>query len=188
MTSGRMWRHVVRTLFVAVALLLTMAVAGPADAHNVLIRTSPAAGSTVAKVPARIVLTFDEPGQAGGTVIAVTGPSGNVSSGPAELVDSDVDQPIAAGSPAGEYTVDWRVVSADGHPVTGSFSFTAGAASDGTAPATSPGTATSSGTGESSSHLVLWLVLALILIAAAGGVVAFARRSPDRHADGDDDD
>ena len=35
-----------------------------------------------------------------------------------------VTQPLAGGLPAGAYTVEWRVTSADGHPLSGTFGFT----------------------------------------------------------------
>src|SRR5699024_10824890 len=36
----------------------------------------------------------------------------------------EVSHPLADDLPAGEYSVDWRVVSADGHPISGEFTFT----------------------------------------------------------------
>ena len=56
------------------------------------------------------------------------GPGGDVASGPPVLIDTTVRETLRAGSPAGHYTVRWRVTSADGHPVSGSFDFTATAA------------------------------------------------------------
>jgi methionine-rich copper-binding protein CopC len=124
---GRVGGRALALLGVLLVTVPTVIVVGtaPADAHNILISTSPADASTVAVLPDVIVLTFNEPGQADGTVVAVTGPSGNVATGAAMLIDSDVRQAVGPGSPAGRYTVDWRVVSADGHPVDGSFTFTA---------------------------------------------------------------
>lgn len=106
---------------------------GPAEAHDVLASTTPAAGTTVGVLPDEVVLHFEEPAQALGTAVIVRGPAGDAADGRAELIDSDVVQPLRSGSPAGPYTVDWRVVSADGHVVQGTFAFTAGAASTGTA-------------------------------------------------------
>ena len=106
---------------------------GPAQAHDVLASTTPAAGATVRVLPDQVVLHFEEPAQALGTAVVVRGPAGDATDGRAELIDSDVVQPVRSGSPAGAYTVDWRVVSADGHVVQGTFAFTAGAASTGTA-------------------------------------------------------
>lgn len=115
------------------AALLVGPGVGAAQAHDVLASTTPAAGATVGVLPDEVVLHFEEPAQALGTVVAVRGPAGDATDGRAELIDTDVVQPLRSGSPAGAYTVDWRVVSADGHVVQGTFAFTARAASTGTA-------------------------------------------------------
>ena len=47
--------------------------------------------------------------------------------GEPRLVDNTVTQALQPGSPAGRYVVEWRVTSADGHPISGTFSFTAAA-------------------------------------------------------------
>ena len=129
-----------RVAAVVLAALLALAAvlrpAGRADAHNALQGTDPADGSTVDVPPAQITLTFDQPAQALGTEIAVVGPDGaTVSTGDAQLVDSTVTQALAADLPAGAYTVQWRVTSADGHPLSGELAFTA---SNGAAPAAEP--------------------------------------------------
>lgn len=128
-----------RALAVAVALLLALAAvllsAGRADAHNALLGTDPADGSTVDAPPARITLTFDQPAQALGTEIVVLGPDGAaVGEGDVELVDNTVSQALAADLPAGAYAVEWRVTSADGHPLSGTLAFTAASGAEAAAP------------------------------------------------------
>ncbi|HEY8788970.1 MAG TPA: copper resistance CopC family protein [Actinopolymorphaceae bacterium] len=151
----------------------------PANAHNILIRTSPVDGSTVTKLPDIIVLTFNEPGQADGMVMAVTGPSGNVATGPAMLVDSDVRQAVGPGSPPGRYTVDWRVVSADGHPVDGSFTFTATKGTSGTATPRPTDAPTVPAAEAAKSDATGWLIGAIIAIFAIGiGAILLYRRRP----------
>ncbi|MBD7920232.1 copper resistance protein CopC [Cellulomonas sp. Sa3CUA2] len=112
---------------VLAALVLLMAVLGaaPAAAHNTLRSTDPADGSSVATPPTQVTLTFDQPAVELGTQVVVTGPDGAVvSDGPAQLVDVSVVQPLVATPlPAGTYAVDWRVTSADGHPLSGSLTF-----------------------------------------------------------------
>jgi copper resistance protein C len=122
----------------AVTALLAGA-AGTAEAHDSLLGTSPAAGSTTVVVPARVTLTLSEPALAVGTTVIVTGPAGHVQTGKAALADRTITQRLQPGSPAGAYTVKWRATSSDGHPVSGTFSFTAAKASPGgSAPATTP--------------------------------------------------
>jgi methionine-rich copper-binding protein CopC len=110
--------------------------AAPASAHDELLGTDPADGATVDIAPAQVVLTFAEPAVELGTQVLVAGPDGaTASEGPVQLVDATVVQALAATRPAGQYHVDWRVTSQDGHVVSGSFAFTATSA---TAPTASP--------------------------------------------------
>ncbi len=108
---------------VASGVLLVLVGAGPAAAHNRLRSSDPADGSTLARTPDAVVLTLDEPPVALGTRVLVTGPEGPVGQGTPQLVDETVRQPLVGGAPAGRYTVEWRATSADGHPVSGRFSF-----------------------------------------------------------------
>lgn len=126
-------RGVVAVLALLLALAGVLLSAGRADAHNALLGTDPADGSTVTVPPTAITLTFDQPAQALGTEVVVTGPDGaTVSVGETQLVDSTVVQALATDLPAGAYAVEWRVTSADGHPLSGTLAFTA---SEGTAAA-----------------------------------------------------
>lgn len=124
-----------RVATVLACALATVALgAAPAAAHDELVDTSPADGSTVDVAPDQVVLTFAAPAEALGTQVLVTGPDGaDLTQGDAQLVGSTVVQPLAPARPAGVYRVDWRVTSDDGHPVTGTFTFTA---TDPTPPAT----------------------------------------------------
>ena len=162
----------------AATVLVVVVPAVPASAHDVLVSTSPTPGSTVDAAPAAVVLTFDRPALALGTALEVTGPSGDVASGPAALVDSTVRQALRSGAPAGAYTVRWRVTSADGHPVSGSFVFTALAAGgDPTATAAAPTTAAPTGAataGVAAGASVLWWATTVVGVAIVGGIAAVA--------------
>ena len=142
----------------------------PAAAHNALLSTTPADGATVASMPTSVVLHFDLPSGRLGTSIAVLGPSGDIAAGDPQLVDGDVRQAVDPGSPAGRYTVNWRVVSADGHPVQGSFSFSTANRAPGSAPPARPLAATSPPS-TGTSGLTVLLVLGAALLAAATAVV-----------------
>jgi methionine-rich copper-binding protein CopC len=168
--GARWYLRALVTVWVAAALLVGAATA--AEAHNVLVSTSPADGSTTAVVPAQVTLTFNEPALALGTILIVTGPAGQEQSGAAVLVDNTVTEHLRPGSPAGRYTVAWRASSADGHTVSGQFSFTATSPSPGqqataTASASSTtGTASTAGTASTGGHAsTLWW-------GVAGGAVA----------------
>ncbi len=138
-------------LALAAALALLLVGAGPAAAHDEVVATTPAAQESVPTPPSAVELELSSPPQVLGTVVQVTGPDGSVvSEGEPEVLDTTVRQPLADGLPAGAYTVDWRVTSGDGHPITGSATFTAAAAASpapaapeaDAGPAPDPGTST----------------------------------------------
>ncbi len=80
-------------------------------------------------VPAKIGLIFDHTPIAIGSVVRVEDATGtDQADGPVVIVDNHVTQAVKADAPDGKYTVIWRVVSSDGHPIDGTFTFTAGAA------------------------------------------------------------
>ena len=91
-------------------------------------------------VPEQVTLTFNEPVLMVGTEIMVhTADETMVNIGPPILVDNTAGIAVTGELPAGEYTVIYRVTSADGHPIEGQFRFTA-------AEATSYGVATAAPT------------------------------------------
>ncbi|UKF25685.1 copper resistance CopC family protein [Clavibacter seminis] len=130
-----------------------------ASAHNYLVSSSPAAGSTIDAPPSEVTLTFNDvildlaaAGGGGGdastgsapaggsSVVQVTGPDGqgtHFETGCATDSGRTVSVPVALGG-SGQYTVTWRVVSADGHPVSDSIAFTYQAPAGATAAAGTP--------------------------------------------------
>lgn len=123
------------------ALVVTLLAAPPASAHDVLVGSDPADGATVATPPTRITLTFEEAPQSQFATITVVGADGAHHEQGAAVVDGEqVTVPVRAGVPAGRYQIGWRVVSDDGHPVSGALGFTvpAGAAPSSAAPAATP--------------------------------------------------
>lgn len=99
----------------------------PASAHDTLLASSPEADGTVETLPSELTLTFSNKliDGDGATEIVVTDPSGtNVAVGAAVLNGAVVTQPLAAEAQAGAYHVVWKIVSSDGHPTSGEFSFT----------------------------------------------------------------
>ncbi|GAB3555727.1 copper resistance CopC family protein [Spelaeicoccus albus] len=142
-------RPILRIPLIAL-LTIVLAFSGvtAASAHNVLESTAPQDGASVSTVPHRVVLTFDQPSESIGTTIAVKGPDGPATVSKAKLVNNTVAVVVGGKLPAGSYTVNWRVTSADGHPVSGSFDFTAKKATTYEAPA-SPASGTTGKSGSS---------------------------------------
>jgi methionine-rich copper-binding protein CopC len=180
--SHRGARRPAASALAVIALVITalVALAPDAQAHDVLLSTSPADASTVATAPAQVVLTFDAPAFAIGTQILINGPGGNVAVGKPRLINHQVMQSLAPGAPAGPYTVLWRVTSADGHPVSGSFTFTATAASTATATAATPVNSTGSATHGRSFGPLAWVAIAVVVALLWGGAVVGLRRRRSR--------
>lgn len=155
------------------AVLVLVTGAAPASAHNNLRSTDPVDGASFDRVPERVVLTFDEPAVALGTQVVVTGPDGDVASGAPALVDATVSQALQPGAPAGRYTVSWRVTSADGHPISGTFAFRAAAAAPGDRPSAASGTGPVAPTREPLIPSWGWIAAGILFIA---GAVRMARR------------
>jgi methionine-rich copper-binding protein CopC len=131
-------------LFVAAAVLFG---AAPASAHDAAESSSPAQGSTVATPPEKVSITFNKDPLALGSRIQVKDAAGtNWAEGAVEIVDNVASQKLRAGAPAGEFTVVWRVVSSDSHPIEGTFKFTATAGAAGsTAASPTAGSSTTAG-------------------------------------------
>lgn len=132
-------------LGVSTAVLLG---AAPAQAHDALTSTAPAQDETITANPGKVSLTLSKAPLDSDvlktSVIKVTAPDGHVASNGDVTVEGAVISTAADIDHPGKYTVDWRAVSADGHPIEGSYTFTfaeTGAATAVTAPA--PATASS---------------------------------------------
>ncbi len=117
--SARRW-----AVALAAGVLACFLLASPAGAHAVLIASDPASDALVEAPPTEIVLRFNEGVESTAEAIRLLDPSGGQVDGirssadgvtvRAELPELDQD---------GSYTVTWSAVSADGHPIRGSYLF-----------------------------------------------------------------
>lgn len=122
-------------LRVLAALLLTASAllgAPAAAAHTVLTSSDPAGDSTLNTGPLRVSATFNEELQNTFAAMTVVGPDGNLwSAGDPDVTGRTVGVAVRPLGPSGRYTVNYRVTSADGHVVSGSWSFTVSVPSTG---------------------------------------------------------
>ena len=165
--------------FAVLALGALWALSGSATAwgHATLAASNPANDAVLKSAPSSVTLRFDEPVETVFGALRVYDTRGRrVDDGGLRQPSGDsiavsIDRVLARGS----YTVAWRVVSADTHPVHGAFVFSVGARSAGgqaEAARIEAGQATprsiSAGFG-----VARFLALVLVL-AAAGGAIALA--------------
>jgi copper transport protein len=122
---------VARALAGAVLVLaIVLATARPAAAHAVLLRTDPSPQTTVPTPPEAVRLRFSEPVEVAFGAVRVFDVDGKrVDTGKITTAAGRREVLVPASLPGGTYTVTWRVVSTDGHRITGGFQFYVGAPS-----------------------------------------------------------
>ena len=159
-----MTRKILALLAVA-AIMLGGPFAAPALADAHVIKSEPAAGSTINQYVTLVSITFDQDVSDVASSVQVVGPDGTHNAGVLKVENSTtLDQPIARLS-AGTYSVNWTVASAPGMPTTsGKFSLTVAPADE------SPGGTTQ------------WLVLAPMIGLIGFLSLALIRRRLDRRA------
>jgi methionine-rich copper-binding protein CopC len=114
----------VRSFSVLVATLaLLLGGSGPATAHASLVESDPADGASLETAPSEVTLTFSE--NVGNGQVAVAAPSGRqVETTNVRAVDHVLSADVASSDERGRYTVAYRIVSSDGHPISGELTFT----------------------------------------------------------------
>ncbi|WP_292900326.1 copper resistance protein CopC [Microbacterium sp.] len=165
--------------------------AAPAFAHDELVSSDPSADAVLDALPSQITLTFsaDILDAEGATVIQVTDAAGTALTDGAPTVAGTAVTQALAGPASGAVTVVWRVVSSDGHPIDGTFSFSVPAAPTPTATPTPTPTPTAVPSPEptmtvtatpapaentSEASLLPWILLAIALVLVVGALVWLA--------------
>ncbi len=120
---------------VACCLILALTTA-PALAHAEFVSSDPAAGSLVQEWPAQISVTFNEDlltvGNEKSNFLVVNNAVGDQISADDEVLDgSKITVSLDPNTITGPVLVYYRVVSADGHPVEGEYSFNFGTLQEG---------------------------------------------------------
>lgn len=106
------------------ALLLSPA---PALAHDALIASSPEDEQTLDSAPEEVRLTFSgRPMDVSTAVLVLDSESEAVATTEPLVEEHDVSVELPPEMADGGYAVRWRVVSSDGHPISGSFTFQVG--------------------------------------------------------------
>lgn len=107
-----------------VAALSVFAFAAPASAHDQLVSSNPEDGSKLDKQPEWIELMFSGDVQEVGSEVKVVTDDKDVSAGELAVDGKKLTVALPDNLKPGDYKVTWRVVSADGHPISGDFDFT----------------------------------------------------------------
>ncbi|WP_300008496.1 copper resistance CopC family protein [Pseudonocardia sp.] len=184
-TRSRLLRATAITLLCGVALLIGV---GTAAAHTQLIGSDPADGASLDTAPTSVSLEFNEAMQPQFSTLTLIGPDGTAYQSGEVLADGGVVSiAVSPLGPAGRYEIGYRVISQDGHPVTGSVAFTLTAPGPGAVAATTPPASTAPATpapaeqpaaapvpeDEGGAPVWPWVVGAVVLV--GGGVGAAMR-------------
>lgn len=165
--------HVKRAMItVAVALMALVLVPVSASGHASSAESSPAADAVLDVAPDEVRVEFDSGLLEMGSALIVRDATGrSITSGTAVVGDRTISVPVDPAAGPGLYEVAYRVVSADGHTVEESFSYTV---SDGTASTTAPAT-TAESSGPSGLPLG-WLVAGGVIVILGVGAALLWRR------------
>lgn len=161
----------------ALALVVALLGAGPAAAHSAAVGSSPENGAQLDRSPGEVSVTFNEDLRDEYGVLKVVGPDGHFwQQGEPTVSGPVISVPVNALGPVGEYKVNFRVTSADGHPVQGQRTFTLTVAGDG-----EPGPLADAEelavTGDDGGF-PLWGIIVLVVVAlvVVAGVIVLALR------------
>jgi copper transport protein len=150
---------------VPLLFVLVCALAFPetAWAHASLLRTLPQDGAVLRTAPTRVRVVFDDDVRPSSGIKAIRNGGGSVLDGEARVEGGRVLViPLRSGLDDGDYTVLWRVLSDDGHTLSGVVAFGVGT---GRAP---PQAALSADNGPSAQDIVSRLLFFAGLLTAAG--------------------
>lgn len=189
------------TVLVGVALVMlgVQVGSGVAFAHSALVSSNPPADGVLEQSPTTIELSFNQQVSESFATIAVReGADTQIEVSAPSVSGATVTSRVPGDLAPGSYTVGYRVVSADGHPITGQFSFAitgtqdddqgGPAVSEDTSAATTPPTSAATASGGDnedgsldSNWIVVVVIVAVVLgLATIGGLLIFsARRDSD---------
>ncbi|MEB3980916.1 copper resistance protein CopC [Mycobacterium sp. 663a-19] len=165
--AGVAWAGVLLAALALTAILN----AHVALAHAARVSAEPAENAVLTTGPDRVSATFNERLQTTFAAMTVVGPDGNVwSTGEPTVQGAVVGVGVRPLGPSGTYTVNYRVTSADGHVVSGSWSFRLAVPGSGT-----PGPAAATDTG---GEFPVWPFVVVAVALVAAGALWAARRRP----------
>ncbi|AWB43188.1 hypothetical protein DCC85_02350 [Paenibacillus sp. CAA11] len=147
------------TLSLMILGCLILLFPGFASAHAYIIEAEPASGQVMPHSPEQVSILFNEPVGGAFLTLSVTNASGDR----VDLDQAGIDPNNAAklvnklkpDLPEGVYTIHWRAVSGDGHPISGTIPFIVGQASS--ASADLPGSAQDNTSPGLDQTLIRWL-------------------------------
>jgi len=167
-------------LLLTLVAVFAVLFASPAAAHAELLSITPANGAQLTSPPTKVQMTFSESvNLIEGGIRLVNDSGATVPTSEPTVRGSTLTWPMPAELPKGAYVITWRVVSSDGHPVSGASSFGIGTAAV-AVPNSTTGTGALGATGSSVAtgatapwSVVLVRLVGYVAFALCAGVAAF---------------
>jgi copper transport protein len=116
--------------FIVAFAILLFSLPGMSSAHAYIVKSNPSANQSLSKSPDKVSIEFDEmiqPTFYSIQVLDMKGSqvnkdNGRINSSNSKVLESNVKQ----GLPKGIYSINWKIISSDGHPVNGVIPFQIG--------------------------------------------------------------
>lgn len=110
------------------SLVVLLSLGGlPAQSHSQLVDASPRPNTTLTASPREVLLTFNEElidlGGRSNVITVTDSRNQRVAVGQTVVTSNQVSASFSRNLAVGRYTVWWRAVSADGHPISGKYRF-----------------------------------------------------------------
>jgi LPXTG-motif cell wall-anchored protein len=157
-------------------LLAALLPAAPAFAHTELTGSTPADRARI-NAPASVELDFSDPVKGSLAQVQIRdAKGGQYQDGVALTVGGKVTQKVKPNLPAGPYSILYRVVSDDGHPVEGTLTFTVIKPTEVAVPDPGPTTAAKPVEVQTGRWLAV-LGIPLAALALGGGLLHLRRRN-----------
>ncbi|WP_432932942.1 copper resistance CopC family protein [Microbispora sp. CA-135349] len=163
---------VIAVFLFGISCLFAVVFAAPASAHDSLKKSTPAANAVVSGLE-KIELQFSAH-VSFPTVLLHDAAGRRFESGTPRVDDSTVVEAVAGPLPQGSYTIAWRVVSSDGHPIQGEIPFVVGSSSAASAGGTAPAAPVAGADRPDQETGVpgwIWAVVAAVAVLGAAAVL-----------------
>ena len=119
-----MLKHVKTSVLLTLGLLLVLVFPTATWAHSKLESSTPAADAKITESVKEVNLSFNENIDENLSTLKVKNAQGEaVEVSEVKVNQNTMSGTLAAPLPSGSYTVEWKIVGGDGHPVDGTYAF-----------------------------------------------------------------
>ncbi|ANS76743.1 hypothetical protein AWM70_20935 [Paenibacillus yonginensis] len=152
--------------------LFQLLVPAASFAHAYIIKSEPASGQALQTAPTEVHLLFNEAFDPSFFALSVLNNKGQKVSSGEPVIDADnpagLSVKLEKDLPEGVYVARWRVISGDGHPISGTVPFAVGDAAGAAAAALAAGDLSAGGAPGADQVIIRWLLYGGLMLLAGG--------------------